>query len=57
MESVKLPAGYLLPEGTTMADIRRMDAELLASEGVDPKRLGLKEDPGDKSDSDQSPDR
>lgn len=57
MESVKLPAGYLLPEGTTMADIRRMDAEQLASEGIDPKRLGLKEDSGGESDSDQSPDR
>jgi hypothetical protein len=43
MEPVKLPAGYLLPEGTTMADIRRIDAELLASEGLDPKRLGLPE--------------
>lgn len=26
---------YLLPEGMTMADVRRMDAELLASEGLD----------------------
>ena len=52
MESVKLPAGYLLPEGKTMADIRRMDAELLASEGIDPKQLGLKKDSADtESDS------
>lgn len=34
MEPVKLPAGYLLPEGTTMADVRRLDLELLASEGL-----------------------
>lgn len=26
---------YLLPDGMTMADVRRMDAELLASEGID----------------------
>jgi hypothetical protein len=35
MESVKLPAGYRLPKGTTMADVRRLDQELLASEGLD----------------------
>lgn len=34
MEPVKLPAGYLLPEGTTMADVRRLEFELLASEGL-----------------------
>ncbi len=34
MEPVKLPAGYLLPEGTTMADVRRLELELLASEGL-----------------------
>ncbi len=34
MDSVKLPAGYLLPEGTTMADVRRLELELLASEGL-----------------------
>lgn len=39
MESLKLPAGYLLPEGTTMADVRRVDLELLASEGLDVKGL------------------
>ncbi len=33
MEPVKLPAGYRLPKGTTMADVRRLDQELLASEG------------------------
>lgn len=32
MEPVKLPAGYRLPKGTTMADVRRLDRELLASE-------------------------
>jgi hypothetical protein len=35
MEPMKLPAGYLLPEGKTMADIRQIDLELLASEGLD----------------------
>lgn len=34
MEPVKLPAGYLLPEGTTMADVRHLERELLASEGL-----------------------
>lgn len=34
MEPVKLPAGYRLPKGTTMADVRRLDHELLASEGL-----------------------
>jgi hypothetical protein len=34
MEPVKLPAGYLLPEGMTMADVRRLEVELLASEGL-----------------------
>lgn len=37
MEPVKLPAGYRLPEGTTMADVRRLDQELLASEGAEVK--------------------
>jgi hypothetical protein len=36
---MKLPAGYLLPEGTTMADVRRLELELLASEGLDVKDL------------------
>jgi hypothetical protein len=35
MESVKLSDGYRLPKGTTMADVRRLDQELLASEGLD----------------------
>jgi hypothetical protein len=29
-----LPDGYLLPEGMTMADVRRIELELLASEGL-----------------------
>lgn len=32
MEPVKLPAGYRLPKGTTMADVRRLDQELLSGE-------------------------
>jgi len=34
MEPMKLPAGYRLPKGTTMADVRRLDQELLASESL-----------------------
>lgn len=30
---MKVPGGYRLPKGTTMADVRRLDQELLASEG------------------------
>jgi hypothetical protein len=32
---MKVPDGYRLPEGTTMADVRRLDQELLASEGLE----------------------
>jgi hypothetical protein len=42
MGQVKLPAGYRFPKGTTMADVRRLDQELLASEGLDVKRLQAK---------------
>jgi hypothetical protein len=41
MEPMNLPPGYLLPEGKTMQDILRMDAELLASEGLDPTWPGF----------------
>ena len=34
VEKTTLPGGYLLPEGTTMADVRRLELELLASEGL-----------------------
>lgn len=34
IEETTLPGGYLLPEGTTMADVRRLELELLASEGL-----------------------
>lgn len=44
MESMKLPAGYLLPEGTTMADVQRLELELLASEGLDVKDLRPEDD-------------
>ena len=33
MKQVKLPAGYRLPKGMTMADVRRLDQELLSGEG------------------------
>lgn len=47
MEPVKLPAGYLLPAGKTMADVRQMDLELLASEGLDLDSLDLDEASGE----------
>lgn len=31
---VDLPAGYLLPDGMTMRDVMRNDAEILATEGI-----------------------
>jgi hypothetical protein len=37
MDPVKLPPGYLLPDDMTMKDVLRIDAELLASEGIDPE--------------------
>jgi hypothetical protein len=37
MEPVNLPAGYLLPEGKDMHDVLRLDAELFASEGLEPR--------------------
>lgn len=53
MEPMSLPPGYLLPEGETMQDIMRMDAELLASEGIDPQRPGFEDPPkGSEADSD-----
>jgi hypothetical protein len=39
MEPVNLPPGYLLPPGKTMDDIRRIDLELLAGEGLDVEAL------------------
>lgn len=43
---MKLPAGYLLPKGKTMADVRQLDQELLASEGL--KVQGLQSNGGDE---------
>jgi hypothetical protein len=37
MDPVKLPPGYLLPDEMTMKDVLRIDAEILASEGIDPE--------------------
>lgn len=51
MEPMNLPAGYLLPEGKNMEDILRLDAELLASEGVDPGWVDSKSK-GDDEESD-----
>jgi hypothetical protein len=42
MEPVKLPAGYRLPKDTTMADVRRLDEELLSSEGLKVQGPGVK---------------
>ncbi len=50
---MKLPPGYLLPEGMTMKDVLRMDAELLAREGIDPEWPGFEEKAED-SDADSS---
>ncbi len=50
---MKLPPGYLLPEGMTMKDVLRIDAELLASEGIDPEWSGFEEKAAD-SDADSS---
>ena len=43
MEPMSLPPGYLLPEGKSMLDILRMDAELLSSEGIDPELPSFEE--------------
>ncbi len=53
MEPMNLPAGYLLPEGKNMRDILRLDAELLAREGIDPGWAEPESTPSDEgSDSD-----
>ena len=52
MEPMSLPPGYLLPEGKSMQDILRMDAELLSSEGIDPELTSFEEPPeGSEADS------
>jgi hypothetical protein len=43
MEPMSLPPGYLLPEGKIMQDVLSMDAELLASEGLDPEWPGFED--------------
>lgn len=43
MDPVKLPPGYLLPDEMTMKDVLRIDAEILASEGIDPEWPGFGE--------------
>jgi hypothetical protein len=52
MELVKLPAGYRLPKGAPMEDVRRLDQALLASEGLDVQghkaKEGRKKNPQDK---------
>jgi hypothetical protein len=45
MEPVNLPPGYLLPERKNMQDILRIDALLLASEGLDPGWPGFDDRP------------
>ena len=44
MKPVKLPAGYRLPKGTTMADVRRLDQELLSGEGHQVQNHDAKKD-------------
>jgi hypothetical protein len=41
---MELPDGYLLPEGKTMADVRRLDLELMASGGLDVKDVRPEDD-------------
>lgn len=53
MEPLKLPAGYLLPEGKTMADIRQIDLELLASEGLDIKAIRADDASEENPDNDE----
>jgi hypothetical protein len=43
MDPVKLPPGYLLPDEMTMRDVLRIDAKILASEGIDPEWPGFGE--------------
>lgn len=43
MDPVKLPPGYLLPDDMTMKDVLRIDAELLAEEGIEPEWPGFDE--------------
>lgn len=53
MERVNLPPGYVLGEGQTMNDVLLINAELLASEGLDPTWPGFEDKPKDgDSDSD-----
>jgi hypothetical protein len=40
---VKFLPGYLLSDDMTMKDVLRIDAELLASEGIDPEWPGFEE--------------
>jgi len=53
MEPMKLPAGYLLPEGKTMADIRQIDLELFASEGLAFEPTNEGDSPSDSSGDDK----
>jgi hypothetical protein len=51
---MNLPAGYLLPEGKNMRDILRLDAELLAREGIDPGWAEPEPTPSDQDSSSDS---
>ena len=52
MDPVKLPPGYLLPDEMTMKDVLRIDAEILASEGIDPEWPGFGDQEEAEPDSD-----
>ena len=45
MGPINLPPGYVLGEGRSLEDVLRVDAELLASEGLDPEWPGFEEKP------------
>lgn len=42
-QTIGLPPGYLLPDEMTMKDVLRIDAKLLASEGIDPEWPGFED--------------
>jgi hypothetical protein len=50
---LNLSSRYVLGEGQTVNDVLRINAELLASEGLDPKWPGF-EDKADDSDADSA---
>lgn len=48
MERVTLPKGYVVHDKRSVEEILAVEAELLRSEGIDPKWPGFPEDDKDK---------